>query len=74
MQISGPRFAGYLAEITPELTFQGCPLPELDLSRQTEKVRLVAQRMSLTSPRVGVGTIAAALVALSMALLGHFVI
>jgi hypothetical protein len=30
--------------------------------------------LTSTSPRVGLGTITAALVALSMALLGHFVI
>jgi hypothetical protein len=33
----------------------------------------VTQRLSLSSPKVGLGTMTAALAALSMALLGHFV-
>jgi uncharacterized protein (TIGR03382 family) len=34
----------------------------------------VTQRLSLTSTKIGPGTIAAALAALSMAVLGHFFI
>jgi hypothetical protein len=37
-------------------------------------VQVVPQRLSLPSPKVGLGTIAAALAALSMAVLAHFVI
>jgi hypothetical protein len=50
--------------------------PELDSACQREKVTPVPQPMSLPNQgcKVGLGTIAAALAALSMAVLGHFFI
>jgi hypothetical protein len=50
--------------------------PELDYARQREKVTPVPQQLSLSNQgcKVGFGTIAAALAALSMAVLGHFFI
>jgi hypothetical protein len=50
--------------------------PELDYAPQREKVTFVPQHMSLPNQgcKVGFGTIAAALAALSMAVLGHFFI
>ncbi len=49
---------------------------ELDSSRQRGKVQPVPQPMSMPNQgcKVGIGTIAAALAALSMAVLGHFFI
>lgn len=50
--------------------------PELDSACQRGKVHLVPQPMSMPNQgcKVGLGTIAAALAALSMAVLGHFFI
>jgi hypothetical protein len=50
--------------------------PELDYAPQREKVTSVPPHMSLPNQgcKVGFGTIAAALAALSMAVLGHFFI
>jgi hypothetical protein len=50
--------------------------PELDYARQRGKVTSVPQHVSLSNQgcKVGFGTIAAALAALSMAVLGHFFI
>ena len=50
--------------------------PELDYARQRGKVTSVPQHVSLPNQgcKVGFGTIAAALAALSMAVLGHFFI
>lgn len=50
--------------------------PELDSARQRGKVQSVPQQVSLPNQgcKVGLGTIAAALAALSMAVLGHFFI
>ena len=50
--------------------------PELDYVCQKGKVTFVPQHVSLPNPgyKVGFGTIAAALAALSMAVLGHFFI
>jgi len=50
------------------------PGGELDLSCRNAKVRLVQPRVSLSNPKIGFGTIAAALAALSMAVLGHFLL
>jgi len=49
---------------------------ELDLSWQTGKVGPVSTRLTFANPtcKVGFGTIAAALAALSLAVLGHFFI
>jgi hypothetical protein len=49
---------------------------ELDYGRQKEKVTLVPQQVSLPNQdcKVSFGTIAAALAALSMAVLSHFFI
>jgi len=47
---------------------------ELDWRAERAKVHLVSQRLSLPCPKVGFGTFAAALAALSMAVLGHFFI
>jgi hypothetical protein len=56
-----------------ELRVEG---PELDYVCQRGKVTSVPQRVSLPNQgcKVGFGTIAAALAALSMAVIGHFFI
>lgn len=59
-----------------EVSRSRSPIGELDFGPKTAKFGFVPQRMSLSSPncRVGLGTIAAALAAFSMAVLGHFVL
>lgn len=70
------NFAIQHNEIAMEVTKSRSASGELDLCCEKEKFSLVQHRMTLTSPacKVGLGTIAAALAALSMAVLGHFVI
>jgi hypothetical protein len=47
---------------------------ELAFATQRGKVDVVSQRLSLPDTKIGPGTIAAALAALSMAVLAHFFI
>ena len=47
---------------------------ELDSGRQRRKFRPVQPRVSVPNTKIGLGTIAAALIALSMAVLGQFFI
>jgi len=48
---------------------------ELASRSEREEITAVATRLTLQSPpRIGVGTMTAALAALAMALLGHFVV
>jgi hypothetical protein len=49
-------------------------MQELAFASQREKVQLVNHRLSAPECKVGPGTIAAALAALSMAVLAHFFI
>jgi len=62
----------------PETTRQvkGARSPSQELAFDLEKRHLcgVQQRLSMSSNKIGPGTIAAALAALSMAVLGHFFI
>jgi hypothetical protein len=55
---------------------KGARSPSQELALDLEKRHLcgVQQRLSLSSSKIGPGTIAAALAALSMAVLGHFFI
>jgi hypothetical protein len=47
---------------------------ELAIASRNETFSLVPRRLTLPSCHIGLGTMAAALAALSLALLGHFVI
>jgi hypothetical protein len=59
-----------------EVSRSRSPIGELAFGPKTAKFGFVPQRMTLSSParKVGLGTIAAALAAFSMAVLGHFVL
>jgi hypothetical protein len=57
-----------------QLARNGSPSQELDFGCQRGKVGFVATRLTLSNNKVGPGTIAAALAALSMAVLAHFFI
>jgi hypothetical protein len=62
----------YSVEIKHEVTMIRSPGRELDLGPKKRKLPLVTQR--LMGPKVSPKTLAAALAALSMAVLGHFFI
>jgi hypothetical protein len=64
----------YLAEITGKVKRVRSRSEELALGWQKRHFCGVQQRLSLHSTKIGPGTIAAALAALSMAVLGHFFI
>jgi hypothetical protein len=62
----------YCIEIKRKVTTKRSPGRELDLGPKKRKLPLVTQR--LMGPKIGPKTLAAALAALSMAVLGHFFI
>lgn len=66
----------YQRVMTMKITWNRTICRELDYARQRGKVTFVPQHVSLPNQgcKVGLGTIAAALAALSMAVLGHFFI
>jgi hypothetical protein len=64
----------YLPGIARQVKGARSAAQELASRRQKSNLCLVQQRLSLSSNKVGPGTIAAALAALSMAVLGHFFI
>ncbi len=65
----------YLFETTWKLSDSRTIPGELAFRRQKRNLPLVQQRLSaISSHRIGPGTIGAALVALSMAVIGHFFI
>jgi len=64
----------YLSGIARQVKGARSASQELAFGRQRRNLCLVQQRLSLSSNKIGPGTIAAALAALSMAVLGHFFI
>jgi hypothetical protein len=64
----------YPTKIPREVKGARCPPQELAFDPEKRHLCGVQQRLSLSSNRIGPGTIAAALAALSMAVLGHFFI
>jgi hypothetical protein len=64
----------YLTGIAGQVKGPRCASQELAFGRQKRNLCLVQQRLSFSSSKIGPGTIAAALAALSMAVLGHFFI
>jgi hypothetical protein len=64
----------YFSEIVHEVKPARSATQELAFPPRKRNLCLVQQRLSLTSNKIGPGTIAAALAALSMAVLGHFFI
>jgi hypothetical protein len=71
---SRPENDTYHREIAPKLTLCQTRAQELAFARKKRKLALVTQRLLAPTCKVGPGTIAAALAALSMAVLGHFFI
>jgi hypothetical protein len=66
--------ATYHPEISSKVTLCQTRAQELAFAPKKRKLALVTQRLLAPTCKVGPGTIAAALAALSMAVLGHFFI
>lgn len=60
--------------MTTEVIPSRSPAQELDFACQRRKFGFVSTRLSVDNNKIGPGTIAAALAALSMAVLAHFFI
>jgi hypothetical protein len=72
--VRSPQKFGYATEIVAEVKPARSTTQELAFPPRKRNLCLVQQRLSLASNRIGPGTIAAALAALSMAVIGHFFI
>ena len=73
--LNDARNSAYLAGIASKVNGSRSTFRELAFGWQKGNLALVQQRLSFsTNTKIGPGTIAAALAALSMAVLGHFFI